>query len=144
MSDVTTFIEAVGKDVATVTAPRIDALAAGFHDKATSDYGPKIAAFASQLAKQIIDEQSATVRDFATALIQELCQRYRPEVSGELRTSIVPNGVQVNGHDIRLDLKRRDSGSVIASLEIPVALTIRVEDLALTLQGAAIKLDVLK
>jgi hypothetical protein len=144
MSDVTTFIEAVGKDVATVTAPRIEALAAGFHTAATNDYGPKIAAFAGQLAKEIIEEQSATVRDFATALIHELCQRYRPEVTGELRTSIVPNGVQVNGHDIRLDLKQRDTGAVVASLDIPVALTIRVDDLALTLQGAAIKFDVVK
>src|ERR1043166_9110154 len=130
MSDVNTFIEAVGKDVTTVTAPRIEALAAGFHDKAVNDYGPKIAAFAGQLAKQIVDEQSAIARDFANALIQELCARYRPELAGDLRTSIVPNGIQVNGQNVRLDVKRRDTGAVVASLDIPVALTIKIDDIA--------------
>jgi hypothetical protein len=144
MSDVNAFIEAVGKDVTAVTAPRIDALAAGFHTKAVTDYGPKISAFASQLAKQIIDEQSATVREFATALIQELCERYRPQLVGELRTTIVQNGIQVNGHDIRLDVTRRDTQAVVASLDIPVALTIKVDDIALALQNTTIKLDVVR
>jgi hypothetical protein len=144
MSDVNTFVETVGRDVTAVTIPRVEALAAGFQAKATADYGPKIAAFAGQLAKEILEEQSATVRDFATALIQELFQRYQPELAGHLRTSIVQNGVQIDGEGVRLDLKRRDTGAVVASLDVPVALTIRVDDIAVALQNATIKFDVLR
>ena len=54
MSDVNTFIDAIGKDVSSTVAPRLDALTAGI---------------------------SATVRDFALALIQDLSQRYHPESS---------------------------------------------------------------
>ena len=56
MADVNTFIDAIGKDVSATVVPQIEHLAEGIH---------------------------ATVRDFVTTLIQELSQRYRPELVGE-------------------------------------------------------------
>src|SRR5688572_11867227 len=116
MSDVNTFIDTIGKDVATTVAPQIDGLAKGIGAKATADYVPQITAFANKLVKQIVDEQSVVVRDFSTKLIQDLFQRYRPELAGELRTRIVADGVEVVGQGVRLDVKRRDTGAVVSSL----------------------------
>ena len=144
MSDVNAFVDAIGKDVSAVAVPRIEHLAEEISAKAMTAYGPRVSAFATQLVKDIIDEQSATVRDFVTALIQELCQRYRPELAGELHTTIVQNGVQLIGHGIRLDLKRQDTGAVVSSLDIPVSLRINVDELAVTLQDTTIKLDVVR
>jgi hypothetical protein len=144
MSDVKAFIETVGKDVSGVAAPRIESLAEGVSAKVLADYGPRVSAFANQLVKDIIDEQSATVRDFVTALIQELCLRYRPELVGELHAKIVQSGVEVTGQGIRLDLKRQDTGALVSSLDIPVSLKIRVDELAVTLQDTTIKLDVVR
>jgi len=115
MSDVNAFIDAIGRDVGTVVAPRVDNLTAGI---------------------------SATVRDFALALIQELSQRYHPEIVGELHARIVQGGLEVTGQNVRLDLKRRDTGAPVASLDIPVAMKINVADLAVTLQKTTIRLDV--
>ena len=80
----------------------------------------------------------------AAALIQELCRRYQPGLVGELRAKIAPGGVELTGHGIKLDVKRQDTGAVVASLDIPVSLKIRVDELAVTLQDATIKLDVIK
>ena len=142
MSDVNTFVDTVGKDVTAVAVPRIEALAAGINEKVQNDYGPRISAFANELAKDIFTEQSANVRDFATALIQELCQRYRPELLGELHARIAQGGLDLTGHGVKLDLKRRDTGAVVASLDIPIALHIKVSDLAVSLRDTVIKLDV--
>jgi hypothetical protein len=48
------------------------------------------------------------------------------------------------GHGIRLELKRRDTGTPVASLDIPVSLSVRVDELAVKLQPGTIKLDVVK
>ena len=101
-----------------------------------------MSAFASQLAKDIIDEQSATVRDFVTGVIQDVFQRYRPELAGELQTRIVQGGLEVTGRGVRLDVKHRDSGVPVSSLDIPVSLTIKVDPLGVTLQNATVGLDV--
>ena len=144
MSDVTGFSDAVGNDVTAVAMPRIEALAEAINASVLTEYGPKVSAFANQLVKDIIDEQSATVRDFVTALIQDLCRRYRPELAGELRAAIVQSGIQLTGHGIRLDLKRQDTGTLVSSLDIPVSLKIRVDELAVTLQDTTITLDVVR
>jgi len=115
MSDVNTFIDAIGRDVSSVVAPRVDGLTAGI---------------------------SATVRDFALALVQDLSQRYHPELTGELHAHIVPGGLEVTGQNVRLDLKRRDTGAAVASLDIPVSMKINVADLAVNLQKTTIRLDV--
>jgi len=144
MSDVKTFIDTVGADVTSVAAPRIDALATGINDKVLNDYGPRVSAFANELVKDIISEQSANVRDVVTALIQELCQRYRPEILGEVHARIAQGGLDLTGHGVKLDLKRQDTGAVVASLDIPIAIHINVNDLALTLKDTTIKLDVVR
>jgi hypothetical protein len=144
MSDVNTFIDTIGKDVSTVLVPKIQGLAEEISTKALSQYGPRVSAFANQLVKDIIDEQSATVCNFVSALIQDLSQRYRPEVAGELHTRIVQGGVEVTGQGVRLDLKRRDTGASVSSLDIPVSLTIKVDALGVTLQNATVSLDVVR
>ena len=144
MSDVNAFVDAVGKDVIAVTIPRFDALAAGISDKVLTDYGPRVSAFANELVKDIVEEQSANLRDFVTALIQEFCDRYRPELLGEVRARIAQGGVDLTGHGVRLDLKRRDTGAVVASLDIPIAIRVNVSEIAVTLRDATIKLDVVR
>jgi len=144
MSDVNAFIDAIGKDISATVVPRIEGLAARIGEKALTEYGPRVSAFTNQLVKEIIDEQSATVRDFVTALIQDLFQRYRPELVGELHTRIVHGGVELTGQGIRLDLKRRDTGASVSSLAIPVSVQIKVDELAVKLQDTTIKLDVVR
>jgi len=138
MSDVNTFIDTIGKDVSATVVPKIESLAETISTKTFTEYGPRLSAFANQLVKDIIDEQSATVRDFVTGLIQEICQRYRPELAGELHTRIVQGGLEVTGQGVRLDLKRRDTGASVSSLDIPVSITIKVDPLSVTLQDATI------
>ena len=144
MSDVNVFIDTIGKDVSTVVVPRIEKLADEISTKTFTQYGPRVSAFANQLVKDVIEEQSATVRDFVTALIQELSQRYRPEVVGDLETRIVQGGLQVTGRGVRLDVKNRATGAAVASLDIPVSITIKVDPVGVTLQNATVKLDVIK
>lgn len=106
MSDVNTFSDTIGQDVAATVVPRI--------------------------------------QNLVTVVIQDLFQRYRPELAGELRAKMMNGRVELTGHGIRLDLKRRDTGTPVASLDIPVSLQIKVDELALTLQNTTIRLDVVR
>jgi hypothetical protein len=144
MSDVNGFIDAIGKDVSATVVPKVVGLADGIGAKALADYVPRISAFADQLVKDIVKEQSGVVRDFASAVIQDLFQRYHPEVVGQLRTRIVNEGIAVVGEGVRLDLKRRDTGAVVSSLDIPVSLTIKVDALSLNITETTIGLDVVR
>ena len=47
MSDVNTFIDAIGADVNTAVAPRVKGFTDQFREKTFSEYGPRISAFAS-------------------------------------------------------------------------------------------------
>jgi hypothetical protein len=142
MSDVNTFIDTIGKDVSASVVPKIETLVQEISTKTFTQYGPRVSAFASQLAKDIIDEQSATIRHFVTGVIQDVFQRYRPELTGELQTRIVQGGLEVTGRGVRLDVKHRDTGVPVSSLDIPVSLTIKVDALGVTLQNATVGLDV--
>jgi hypothetical protein len=144
MSDMNTFIDTIGKDISATVVPKIETLAEEISTKAFTQYGPRVSAFANQLVKDIIDEQSVTVRDFAAGLIQQIFQRYRPELAGELHTRVVQGGLEVTGHGVRLDVKLRDTGAAVSSLDIPVSLTIRIDPLGVTLQNAEISLDVVR
>jgi NADPH-dependent curcumin reductase CurA len=144
MSDVNTFIDTIGKDISETVSPKIQTLAEQITAQTFSQYGPRVSTFASGLVKDVIEEQSAVIRDFVTGLIQDIFQRYRPELTGALHTSIVQGGLAVNGHDVRLELKRRDTGAAVSSLDIPVSLTIRVDPLGVTLKDATVSLDVVK
>ena len=142
MSDVKTFIDAIGKDVTAAVVPQIGSLAEQIGTKTFTDYGPRVSTFAGQLVKEIIDEQSAAIRDFVTGLIGDVFARYQPELAGELHTRIVQGGLEVTGRGVRLDVKRRDTGMAVSSLDIPVSLTIKVDALGVTLQNATVNLDV--
>ena len=144
MSDVNTFIDTIGRDVSTVVVPKIEHLAQDISTKTFNQYGPRISAFAGELVKDIIEEQSATVRDFVAATIQDIFQRYRPELAGELHTRIVQGGLEVTGKGVRLDLKHRSTGEAVSSLDIPISLTIKIDALGVTLQNATINLDVVR
>jgi hypothetical protein len=142
MSDVNTFIDTIGKDISATVSPKIEDLAEQITAKAFTQYGPRVSAFASQLAKDVIEEQSATIRDFVTGVIQDIFQRYRPELAGELHTRIVQGGLEVTGRNVRVDLTRRDTGAAVSSLDIPVSLTIKMDPLGVTLKNATVSLDV--
>ena len=142
MSDVNGFIDAIGKDLSATVVPKIGTLAEQISTKTFNEYGPRVSAFAGQLAKQIIDEQSATIRDFVGGMIQDVFARYRPELAGELHTRVVPGGLEITGRGVRLDVKHRDTGAAVSSLDIPVSLTIKVDALGVTLQNATVTLDV--
>ena len=144
MADVKAFIDAIGRDVTAVAVPRIEGLANTINASVASTYGPRVAAFANQLVKDIIDEQSRAVRDMVTALIQEISDRYRPELAGELRATIVPGGVAITGHQVRLDVARRDTGAPVSSLDIPISVTVALAELNLNLQDTTIKLDLVR
>ena len=144
MSDVNTFIDTIGKDVSATVVPKIEGLVQEISTKTFDQYGPRVSTFASQLVKDIIDEQAATVRDFVTAAIQDVFQRYRPELAGELHTRVVQGGLEVTGRGVRLDVTHRDTGEPVSSLDIPVSLTIKVDALGVTLQNATVDLDVVR
>ena len=57
---------------------------------------------------------------------------------------IVAGALEVTGPDVRLDLKRRDTGAAVSSLDIPVSLTIKVDPLGVTLKNATVTLDVVR
>ena len=144
MSDVNTFIDTIGKDVNATVVPQIQTLAQAISAKAHADYVPRISAFANELVKDIIDEQSETVRTFVSGVIADLFQRYRPELKGELHLTMVPGAVELTGHGVMLDLKRRDTGASVSSLDVPVSLRIKVDDLTMRLQNTTIRLNVVK
>jgi len=144
MSDVNTFIDTIGSDVNATVVPKIQTLAQTISATAHTDYVPKISAFANDLVKQIIDEQSETVRTFVSGVIADLFQRYKPELTGELHAKMVQGAIEVTGQGVKLDLKRRDTGASVSTLDIPVSLRIRVDEIGVTLQNGTFKLDVIK
>ena len=77
-------------------------------------------------------------------LILELSQRYRPELVGELHARIAQGGLELTGQGIKLNLKRRDTGASVSSLDLPVSLKIKVDELAVSLQKTTIRLDVVR
>ena len=107
----------------------------GFIDAIGKDVTETVVPKVEGLANQI--------RDVAVAIIQDLAQRYHPELAGELHTAIVRDGLQVTGQNVRLELKRRDTGASVSSLDIPISLVIKVPELSVALQNTTIKLDVI-
>ena len=144
MSDVAAFIDTLGKDVNATVVPQIHTLAQTINAHTEQVYAPRVAAFANQLVKDIIDEQSETVRQFVSGIITDLFQRYQPAISGELHARMVQGAIEVTGHGVRLDVNNRDTGAAVSSLDIPVSLRIRIDEMAVTLQNTTIRLDVIK
>jgi hypothetical protein len=91
-----------------------------------------------------IDGLTKEIHGFVLGVITDLFQRYQPELAGELRTHIVQGGLHVTGQGVRLDLKNRQTGTVVSSLDLPVDITIKVDPVGVTLQNATVSLDVIK
>jgi hypothetical protein len=102
--------------------------------------GQDVNATVAPRVKELADHFSA----FTTAVIQDLFHRYRPELAGELHTKLMNGRVELVGNGIKLDLKHRETGATVASLDIPVSLTIKVDDLAVKLQTTTVKFDVVR
>ena len=117
MSDVNTFIETIGKDVNAAVVPKMQALA---------------------------EQLNGTLNSFLTGVIEDLFQRYRPELRGELHARLVPGAIEVTGHGVVLDVKHRDTGASVSTLDVPVSLRIRVEDLNMRLQNTTLRLNVIR
>ena len=117
MSDVNTFIETIGKDVNATVLPKVGPLA---------------------------EKLTASVSEFATGLIEDLFHRYKPELNGELHAQLVAGAIEVTGQGVKLDVKRRDTGATVSSLDVPVSVRIRVDDLAMKLQTTTLRLNVIK
>jgi hypothetical protein len=144
MADVNAFIDAIGADVKATVVPRVEHVVQGVGEKILADYVPQAVAFVNQLMKQIVDEQSVVFRDFVATVLQDIFQRYRPELAGELRAAIVQDGIQLTGEGIRLDVKRRDSGAPVASLDLPLSLKIKIDPVVVNVQDTTINLDVIR
>jgi hypothetical protein len=144
MADVNAFIETLGKDVSAAVVPKVETLAAEISTKTFNVYGPRVSAFASELVKDILEEQSGAFREFVAGLIQDVFTRYHPELAGELHTRVVQGGLELTGRGIRLDVKNRQTGAPVSSLDIPVSLTIKVDPMGVTLQNGIISLDVVR
>ena len=144
MSDINTFIDAISQDVTAVVAPKIDGLSQAIGASLLNDYGPRISTFASQLVNDLVRQQSAVVRGVVIGLIHDLSERYRPELAGELHARIVQGGVEITGRDVRVDLKRRDTGSVVSSVDVPVSLVVKIDPLSVTFKDEPIGLEVVR
>ena len=100
--------------------------------------------FIETIGHDVHDTVAPKVQDFVATIIQDLFHRYRPELAGELHTKLTNGAVQVTGQNVRLEMKRRDTGASVATLDIPVALVIKVDDLSLKLQNTTLRLDVVR
>ena len=92
----------------------------------------------------VVPQVRDAVGDLVNAVIQDLFQRYRPQLAGELHVRIMNGRLELTGQGIRLDVIRRDGGAAVASLDVPVSLQIKVDDLPVRLQNATARLDVVR
>ena len=102
MSDVKTFVDTVGKDVTTVAAPRIESLATGINDKVRTSTARACPRSPTSWSKTSSASSRRLFETFVTALIQELCQRYRPELVGDVRAHITQGGLDLTGQGVEL------------------------------------------
>ena len=64
-----------------------------------------------------------------------------PEITGNLTTRVVNTGLQIESQDTRLELKNQATGDTVATLDIPVLVNIHLEDFAVTLDSATVKIN---
>jgi hypothetical protein len=152
MSDINEFIERLGDDIGKALAPRIqedverlgDGIAAQaaprVHDFANL-LAPRMQEFANQLVKDIFAQQSGAIRDMIIGLVKDLVGRYDPALVGNLRTRIVENGIELASEDIRLEMKERATGGLVAALDLPVHFRVNVDEMFVKLDSATIRLD---
>ncbi|HEV8488058.1 MAG TPA: hypothetical protein VGV87_31345 [Blastocatellia bacterium] len=141
MPDVNQFIADLGEDITETFVPRVEPF---IHERGAAIAalaGPEVQQFTDQLVKKILAQQADPVQAFLTGLIQDLASRYRPEITGNLTTRIVNTGIEIESKDTKLELKEQKTGKTIASLDIPVFVKIQLNDFAVTLNSATVKIQ---
>ena len=136
MADLNTFIDELGKDVTDRYVPEVATFIHTLGEQIAADAAPQVEAFVNTLVKQIFAKQSDPIRKFLTDQIKDLAARYHPEVSGNLTTRIVENGIEIASTDTRLDLKDSRDNVVITSLDIPIRVTIDVKQFLVKINSA--------
>ena len=160
MSDINEFVKKLGDDISITFAPRVETqivqtgnqiadLTApkvqGFVDQLVKEIAaaatPKVRDFSNQLVKEVFTKQSGPLRDFIIKMVQDLVARYEPVLAGNLNTKVVQGAVLLTSNDTRVEIKERGTGTLIASLDLPVNLRIEFRDLFVKLDQANIRLD---
>ena len=136
MSDVNQFIDELGKDISGTYVPTVQTFIDNVGQQIAADAAPKVGQFVNQLVKDIFAQQSGPIQDFLTSLIQDLASRYRPEISGNITTRIVDNGIEVESNDTKLDVKKQATGDLVTSLDIPIFIKISLNDFFVKLNSA--------
>ena len=143
MSDVNTFIDTIGKDINATVSPQIERLAQKITATTFEHTGR---ACPHSPASSPRTSSRSSPRPFAIS---------PPPDPGDLPALPAGTGrgaphadrrrgARGDGRDVRLDLKRRDTGAAVSSLDIPVSLTIKVDPLGVTLKNATVTLDVVR
>ena len=140
VKDLNEFIEKVGDDISATYVPTVQTFIHSVGEQIAADSAPKVGQFIDDLVKDIFAKQSGPIQDFLTSLIQDLASRYHPEVKGNLTTRIIDQGIEIKSDDTRLVLTKRATGDVVASLKIPVSVTIDVKDFSVVLQEATVQI----
>ena len=140
VKDLNEFIEKVGDDISATYVPTVQTFIHSVGQQVAADAGPRVGQFIDELVKDIFAKQAGPIQDFLTSLIQDLASRYHPEVTGNLTTRVVDRGLEIESDDTKLELKKRETGDVVASLKIPVSVRINLEDFTVTLQEATVQI----
>ena len=160
MSDINEFVKKMGDDISLTFAPRVESQVVqtgnqiadraapkvqDFVDKLVKEIAaaatPKVREFSNQLIKDVFAQQSGPLRDFVIRMIQDLVGRYEPVLAGNVHTNLVDRAILLTSNDTRVEIKERGTGTLIASLDLPVNLRIEFKDLFVKLDQAKIRLD---
>lgn len=140
MADINQFIDTLSEDIDDTFAPRIQKEVTKIGDRIAATAAPKVQVFANQLVKDIFAQESDAIRGFVIGLIKDLVGRYEPTVVGNLSTKIVRDGLELASDDIRLELKERATGKLIASLDLPVHFKVEIPEMFVELKETTIQL----
>ncbi|MFL6283470.1 MAG: hypothetical protein ACJ74Q_10060 [Pyrinomonadaceae bacterium] len=130
-----------GNQIADRAAPKVQAFVDQLVKEITAATTPKVRDFSNQLIKDVFTTQSGPLRDFIIKTVQDLIARYEPVLAGNVHTSLVDRAVLLTSNDTRVEIKERGTGTLIASLDLPVNLRIEFKDLFVKLDQANIRLD---
>jgi hypothetical protein len=160
MSDINDFVKKLGDDISLTFAPRVESQVVQTGNQIADSAGPKVQTFVDQLVKEIaaaatpkvrdfsnqlikdvFAQQSGPLRDFVIRMIQDLVGRYEPVLAGNVHTNLVDRAILLTSNDTRVEIKERGTGTLIASLDLPVNFRIEFKDLFVKLDQAKIRLD---
>ena len=140
MTDVNRFIEQIGDDVSATYVPSVQAFVQKVGQDIAASTGPKVGQFINQLVKDVFAQESGPIQEFLTKLIKDLTSRYHPELSGNLTTRIIDNGLELESTDTKLVVKNRATGAAIATLDVPVFVRVHLNDFFVKIESASVKI----